>query len=63
MPENKTLFEALVQHLDAAGLPVLIQQRAPTNDDGLGLGKAVVAAVRPVQACRACNPDPVSPWN
>ncbi|QFY91077.1 carbamoyltransferase HypF [Magnetovirga frankeli] len=45
--QNKTLFEVLVQRLEAAGLRVLSQQQVPANDGGLALGQAVIAAAHP----------------
>lgn len=52
--QNRTLFEALVRHLETAGLCVLSHQRVPANDGGLALGQAVIAAAREMD--RAARP-------
>ncbi|MEI6414727.1 MAG: Sua5/YciO/YrdC/YwlC family protein, partial [Pseudomonadota bacterium] len=44
--QNRRLFEALEQHLTAAGLTVLSHRQVPANDGGLALGQALVAAAR-----------------
>ena len=44
--QNKTLFEAVVRGLTTSGLQVLSHTQVPTNDGGLSLGQAVVAAAR-----------------
>ena len=44
--QNRTLFEALAQRLETAGLDVLAHERVPANDGGLALGQAVIAAAR-----------------
>jgi hydrogenase maturation protein HypF len=44
--QNRTLFEAVAQCLADAGLNVLSHETVPTNDGGLSLGQAAVAAVR-----------------
>jgi hydrogenase maturation protein HypF len=42
--QNKTLFEMVSKRLATAELSVLSHRRVPTNDGGLALGQAVVAA-------------------
>ncbi len=42
--QNKTLFEAVTRQLQAAALTVLGHRQVPSNDGGLSLGQAVVAA-------------------
>jgi len=42
--QNRTLFESLAQQLRAEGLEVLAHRKVPTNDGGLSLGQAVIAA-------------------
>jgi hydrogenase maturation protein HypF len=44
--QNVVLSEALLEPLEAKGLHVLRHARVPTNDGGLSLGQAVVAAAR-----------------
>lgn len=44
--QNKTFFEALCQGLRERGLRVLSHRQVPTNDGGLSLGQAVIAAAR-----------------
>ena len=42
--QNRTLFEAVAARLRDAGLQVLTHRRVPTNDGGIALGQAVMAA-------------------
>lgn len=44
--QNRTLFHSVVARLEAQGLTVLTQRRAPANDGGLALGQACIAAAR-----------------
>ncbi len=42
--QNTVLLEALVPRLEAFGFSVLTQARVPSNDGGIALGQAVIAA-------------------
>ena len=44
--QNKLLFEAVVQLLESDGLTCLSHSKVPTNDGGLALGQAAIAAAR-----------------
>jgi hydrogenase maturation protein HypF len=44
--QNRVLFELLKPKLEHAGFTVLFHRRVPTNDGGLALGQAMVAAAR-----------------
>lgn len=44
--QNRLMLEGVASALDSAGLRVLTPQSIPTNDGGLALGQAVIAAAR-----------------
>jgi hydrogenase maturation protein HypF len=44
--QNKTLLESVAAQLRSCGLKVLIHEGVPSNDGGLALGQAVVAAAQ-----------------
>ena len=44
--QNRVLSEALIEQLESRGLVVLRHIHVPTNDGGLSLGQATVAAAR-----------------
>jgi hydrogenase maturation protein HypF len=43
--QNKRLLEGLLQRLEQKGFQVFTHRRVPTNDGGIALGQAVVAAI------------------
>uniref|UniRef100_UPI003F503CDA Kae1-like domain-containing protein n=1 Tax=Caballeronia sp. LjRoot34 TaxID=3342325 RepID=UPI003F503CDA len=44
--QNRVLFEQLASRLVARGLKVLAHRQVPTNDGGIALGQAAIAAAR-----------------
>jgi hydrogenase maturation protein HypF len=44
--QNRVLLEAVANHLERAGLRVLVPERLPPNDGGISYGQAAVAAAR-----------------
>jgi hydrogenase maturation protein HypF len=47
--QNKILLEELVRLLEADGLRCLMHAKVPTNDGGLALGQAAIAAARHIE--------------
>ncbi len=47
--QNRTLLELVRQNLTKGGYTVLTHQQVPTNDGGISLGQAVVAAARQIE--------------
>jgi hydrogenase maturation protein HypF len=46
--QNMFLLNQTQSWLQADGFTVLVHQQVPTNDGGLALGQAVIAAAQPV---------------
>jgi hydrogenase maturation protein HypF len=52
--QNRALFELVMAKFQANGLNLLSHQEVPTNDGGLSLGQAVIAAARSIKAAGTC---------
>jgi len=52
--QNKTLLEACIRGIEARGLTCLTQGEIATNDGGLSLGQAAVAAAREMKGQEPC---------
>ncbi|NEX20162.1 carbamoyltransferase HypF [Thiorhodococcus mannitoliphagus] len=48
--QNRILLESVQRQLSAAGLETLLQRQVPSNDGGLSLGQACIAAARASRA-------------
>ena len=48
--QNKILLEQVVMRLERRGFHALIQSKVPSNDGGLSLGQATIAAARQIKA-------------
>ncbi len=51
--QNKTLFELVLSQLEQDNFNVLTHQQVPTNDGGIALGQAVIAAARIIKTDRS----------
>ena len=62
--QNKVLLEACVERVEAHGLKCLTQAHVPSNDGGLSLGQAVIAAAREIAARTASRTrDNAQKWS
>jgi hydrogenase maturation protein HypF len=55
--QNRVLFEETSRRLDVAGFQVLSHGEVPSNDGGLALGQAAVAAARLIAAKRTAHAE------
>jgi hydrogenase maturation protein HypF len=52
--QNRILLELVAPRLRAGGLRVLVPRIVPTNDGGIALGQAVIAAARALERAESC---------
>lgn len=50
--QNRTLTEQVTRRLESSGFTVLLHRQVPTNDGGLSLGQAAIAAARAIALAR-----------
>jgi len=53
--QNKILLEEVVRLLEADGLSCLLHAKVPTNDGGLSLGQAAIAAARHIERSKPAH--------
>jgi hydrogenase maturation protein HypF len=53
--QNKILLEEVVRLLEADGLSCLLHAKVPTNDGGLALGQAAIAAARHIERSKPAH--------
>ena len=44
--QNRWLLQSVAEHLDRAGVRVLVPERLPPNDGGISFGQAAIAAAQ-----------------